>query len=119
VKGGPLEGYELRRGTCDANFGKKNTAFMEWTGIKPGYWGEAGGHILRLEFLKEAKHRGYDFVTGYVHHNVIISRKNRGETIEIVQEYDPDKLDYYRADLSKLVCAIPAPDAETLPMDIG
>ena len=57
---------------------------MEWINIKPGYWGETGGHLLRSEFLKEAKRRGYSFVTSYVHRNVIISRKNRGEAIEIV-----------------------------------
>ena len=102
VKGGPLESHPLRRGTYDANLGKKNTAQMEWINIKPGYWGETGGHLLRSEFLKEAKRRGYSFVTSYVHRDVIISRKNRGEAIEIVQRYDPDKLDYYRVDLRKL-----------------
>jgi hypothetical protein len=102
AKGGPLESYQLRRGTYDANFGKKNTAQMEWINIESGYWGETGGHLLRLEFLKEAKRRGYLFVTGYVHRDVIMSRKNRGESIEIVQKYDPDKLDYYRIDLSML-----------------
>jgi len=75
---------------------------MEWINIKSGYWGETGGHLLRSEFLKEAKRRGYSFVTSYVHRDVIISRKNRGEAIEIVQRYDPDKLDYYRVDLRKL-----------------
>jgi hypothetical protein len=102
VKGGPLESHPLRRGTYDANLGKKNTAQMEWINIKPGYWGETGGHLLRSEFLKEAKRRGYSFVTSYVHRDVIISRKNRGEAIEIVQRYDPDKLDYYRVDLRKI-----------------
>jgi hypothetical protein len=101
VKGGPLESHPLRRGTYDANLGKKN-AQMEWINIKPGYWGETGSHLLRSQFLKEAKRRGYSFVTSYVHRNVIISRKNRGEAIEIVQRCDPDKLDCYRVDLRKL-----------------
>ena len=100
VKGGPLENYKLRRGTHDENWGKKNTAYMEWISIKPGYWGETGGHLLRLEFLKEAKRRGYLYVTSYVHRNVIMQRIDKGEPIEIVQKYDPDKLDYYRVDLS-------------------
>ena len=74
---------------------------MEWIGIKTGFWGENGGHILRLEFLKEAKRRGsYSYVSSYVHRNVIQHRINRGENIEIIQKYDPDKLDYYRYDLS-------------------
>ena len=86
VKGGPLENYKLRSGTQDENWGKKNTAHMEWISIKPGYWGETGGHLLRLHFLKEAKRRGYTFVTSYVHRNVIMSRINRGERIMIVQK---------------------------------
>ena len=106
VKGGPLENYKLRSGTQDENWGKKNTAHMEWISIKPGYWGETGGHLLRLHFLKEAKRRGYTFVTSYVHRNVIMSRINRGERIMIVQKYDPDKLDYYRSDLRSLSHAV-------------
>jgi hypothetical protein len=100
AKGGPLENYQLRHGTHDENFGKENTAYMEWIGIKTGFWGENGGHILRLEFLKETKRQGYSFVSSYVHRNVIQHRINRGEDIEIIQKYDPDKLDYYRYDLS-------------------
>ena len=63
------------------------------------YW---GGHLLRMNFLLEAKKRGYNFVTGYVHRNVIMKRISKGETIQIVQKYDPDKLDYYRIDLNGL-----------------
>ena len=107
VKGGPLENYKLRSGTRDENWGKKNTAYMEWISIKPGYWGETGGHLLRLHFLREARRRGYRFVTSYVHRNVIIGRINRGERIIIVQKYDPDRLDYYRADLISLVLQYP------------
>jgi hypothetical protein len=102
VKGGPLENYQLRRGTHDENFGEKNTAYMEWISIKPGFWGETGGHILRIEFLKEAKRRGYLYVSSYVHRNVIQQRVKRGENIEVAQRYDPDKLDYYRIDLTSL-----------------
>ena len=89
VKGGPLEIYELRRGTHDSNVGKKNTAYMEWIGIKSGYWGGAGGHALRSEFLKEARNKGYVYVTSYVHRLVITNRKERGEPIEIVQKVRP------------------------------
>ena len=73
---------------------------MEWIGIKTGFWGENGGHILRLEFLKEIKQRGYSYVSGYVHRDVILHRMSVGEYVEIIQKYDPDKLDYYRYDLS-------------------
>ena len=106
VKGGPLENYQLRRGTHDENFGEKNTAYMEWISIKPGFWGETGGHILRIEFLKEAKRQGYLYVSSYVHRNVIQQRVKRGENIEVVQRYDPDKLDYYRIDLASLVLSV-------------
>jgi hypothetical protein len=102
VKGGQLENYQLRRGTHDDNFGKRNTAYMEWISIKPGFWGETGGHILRIEFLKESKRRRYMYVSSYVHRNVLQHRIERGENIEIVQRYDPDKLDYYRVDLASL-----------------
>ncbi|MGH9909924.1 MAG: GNAT family N-acetyltransferase, partial [Nitrososphaerales archaeon] len=102
AKGGPLENYKLRRGTNDQNMGKKNTAYLESISIKPGYWGGTGGHLLRLQFLSEARKRGFKYVTAYVHRNVIIHRINNGESIEIVQKYDPDRLDYYRQDLSKL-----------------
>ncbi len=102
VKGGPLEKYKLRRGTCDGNYGKRNTAYMEWICMKPGYFGstDGGGHLLRISFLQEAKNRGYSFVTGYVHRDVILNRLNKGEDIEIIQKYNPDKLDYYRFSLN-------------------
>jgi hypothetical protein len=114
VKGGPLENYQLRRGTHDENFGEKNTAYMEWISIKPGFWGETGGHILRIEFLKEAKRQGYLYVSSYVHRNVIQQRVKRGENIEVVQRYDPDKLDYYRIDLASLVLSVTS--ATTTPL---
>lgn len=109
VKGGPLEDYTLRRGTRDENFGDHNTAYMEWICIKPGYWGEAGGHELRTNFLREAKIKGFEFATGYVHRSVILNRINRGEPIQMVQKYDPDKLDYYRVELNKLLIDIMEP----------
>ncbi|MBA3749649.1 MAG: hypothetical protein H0X03_01900 [Nitrosopumilus sp.] len=102
VKGGPIEKHKLRRGTFDENYGKKNTVYMEWICIKPGFWGSAGGHLLRMNFLLEAKKRRYDFITGYVHRNVIMKRISKGEIIQIVQKYDPDKLDYYRIDLNRI-----------------
>jgi hypothetical protein len=99
AKGGPLEYYKLRRGTVEENFGQKNTIFLERINIKTGYWGESGGHNLRMKFLTEAKRNGYKYVTGYVHRDVLIRRINTGEPIKIIQKYDPDKLDYYRLSL--------------------
>jgi hypothetical protein len=117
VKGGPLENYQLRRGTFDVNLGKNNTVYMEWISIKPGYWGATGGHLLRSEFLKEARRRGYTFLTSYVHRNVIAHRLKEGEKIEVVQRYNPDNLDYYRLDLRSLVNLELPP--KILPADIG
>ncbi len=127
VKGGPLEKHKprrgtndenlgkmnaihmesLRRGTNDENLGKMNTVFMEWMAIKTGYLGEMGGHMLRSEFLKEARRRGYTYATSYYQRELIIHRKNKGEPIEIVQQYDAAMIDYYRIDLSQLVQSIP------------
>ena len=119
VKGGPLENYQLRRGTHDENLGKNNTAYMEYMSIRPGYWGVTGGHLLRLEFLKHSRHRGYSFVTSYVHRQVIVHRIEEGEDIEIVQKYDPDKLDYYRIDLRKLVIHTVVPQSKVVEADPG
>ena len=126
VKGGPLEkhkprhaGYDeslgkmntihmesLRDGTLDQNLGKMNSVFMEWMAIKTGYLGEKGGHMLRSEFLKEARRRDYKYVTSYYQRELIINRKNKGEPIEIVQQYDAAMIDYYRIDLSQFVESI-------------
>src|SRR6476646_7718402 len=119
VKGGPLENYHLRRGTHDENLGKNNTAYMEYISIRPGYWGVTGGHLLRLEFLKHSRHRGYSFVTSYVHRQVIVHRIEEGEDIEIVQKYDPDKLDYYRLDLRNLVIDRAVSPSKVLEADPG
>lgn len=64
------------------------------------------GHDLRVYFLQEAKLRKYSYVTGYVHRSVIMNRLNSGEAIEIIQKYEPDKLDYYRIDLGKKATAL-------------
>jgi hypothetical protein len=107
-QGGPLENYTLRRGTHDENMGRRNTAYIESISVRPGYWGGTGaGRLLRLDFHKEAKRRGFRFVTGYVHRDVAVRRIKMGESIEIVQRYNPDKLDYYRTDLNFLLVSTP------------
>ena len=127
VKGGPLEKHKpkrgrydesvgrmdtihmesLRRGTYDENLGKSNSVFMEWMAIETGYMGEKGGHMLRSEFLKEARRLNYAYVTSYYQRELIIHRKSKGEPIEIVQQYDAAMIDYYRIDLSQLIESIP------------
>ncbi|MDN5846685.1 MAG: hypothetical protein L0H53_10480 [Candidatus Nitrosocosmicus sp.] len=103
AKGGPLENYELRTGTVDVNKGSKNTVYLEGVSVLEGYWGGSGGHYLRIKFLGEAIKNEYSYVTGYVHRDVINQRKKKSEIIEIVQKYDPDKLDYYRIDLNNSI----------------
>jgi hypothetical protein len=97
----------LRRGTYDENIGKTNSVFMEWIAIETGYMGEKGGHMLRSEFLKEARRRNYAYVTSYSQRELIFHRKTKGEPIEIVQQYDAAMIDYYRIDLSQLIESVP------------
>ena len=73
-------GYELNLNTCENN----------------------AGNLLRSGFINEARNRGYEFVSSYVHRDVIGSRIDKGDAIEVLQKYVPDKLDYYRQDLSKI-----------------
>lgn len=70
---------------------------MEWIDIKSGYWDEACDHVLRSEFLKEAK-RMYDYVTVYVHvHRIVIAnRKERVESVKLYKNTTQIKVDYYR-----------------------
>jgi len=70
--------------------------------IQPGYWGVKWGHKLRLKFLSEAQKKQYKFLSAYAHRNVIEDRTARGEPIDMVRKYDPDKLDYYRLNLTAL-----------------
>ena len=114
AKGYPLENAELRRGTEDANIGERNTAYLEGIGIRKGFWGASGGHLLRLRFLSEASNRGYKFVSGYAHREVILQRVKKGEKIAIVQKYDPDMLDYYREDLTDELCQTILGNTETM-----
>lgn len=99
AKGGPIENYSLRRGTIDAYYGNGNTIYLEGISVVEGYWGGTGGHYLRIKFLNEAITRGYKFLTGYAHRDVILQRRKKMELIDIVRKYDPDMLDYYRIDL--------------------
>ncbi|MGH9877949.1 MAG: hypothetical protein ACRD5H_09940, partial [Nitrososphaerales archaeon] len=102
AKGGPLEDYKLRKGTHDENMGRHNTIYLEAMSMEPGYWGVKWGHKLRLKFLSEVKKKPYRFLSAYAHRNVIEDRMTRGEPIDIVRKYDPDKLDYYRLNLAAL-----------------
>jgi len=114
AKGSALEKCELRRGTKDPELGSGNTAYLEGIGVRRGYWGSNGGHLLRLAYFGEAAKRGYKFVTGYAHRDVILQRKKKGEKIGIIQEYNPDRLDYYRAELEDILYQAVLPDSNIL-----
>lgn len=96
TKGGPLEDYRLRHDLHDVNYGKKNTIFMEPLAIRMGYWGQRGGREMRLLFNMQAHAKGYEFLTSFALREVITNRIKRGEPIEFVKKFDPERWDYYR-----------------------
>jgi hypothetical protein len=99
TKGGPLETYKLRPEVNDVNYGMNNTAFMEPLAIRMGYWGQSGGREMRSLFNMQAHAKGYKFLTGFALRDVISSRIKRREQIEFVKQFDPERWDYYRAQL--------------------
>ena len=49
-------------------------------------------------------------------------QKRQGEPVEIVQKYDPDRLDYYRIDLNKMTDTTTPQHSKgikSLPPDLG
>ena len=99
AKGGPLEGYNLPNRINDENIGKHDTIFLEPLAIKAGYWGHGGGPTMRKMFGKETRARKYRYLTGLQLREVIQNRINREDKIEFVQQFNPEKLDYYRITL--------------------
>jgi hypothetical protein len=43
------------------------------------------------------------FITSYVPRNAVMRRVDKGESIQMVQKYNPDRLDYYRVDLNNIL----------------
>lgn len=99
AKGGPLEDYKLRPGILEENYGMFNTIFQEPTSLKNGYWGQKGGHEIRLLFAIQAEAKGYKFLTSFAHRDVIQRRKEKGEGIVYTKEFNPERWDYYRLKL--------------------
>ena len=60
------------------------------------YWGQGGGSQMRQHFREIAKEKGYDFLTRLQLREVIQRRIERNDSIEFVQQLNPEKLDYYR-----------------------
>jgi len=98
AKGGPLEKYNISS-VSDVNFGKNNTVFLEPVALKMGYWGFHGGSEMRHLFTMQVSTKGYKFLTSFAMRDVITSRIKRGENIEFVEKFDPERWDYYRTKL--------------------
>ena len=98
AKGGPLEKYNISN-VSDVNFGKNNTVFLEPVALKMGYWGFHGGSEMRHLFTMQVSTKGYKFLTSFAMRDVITSRIKRGENIEFVEKFDPERWDYYRTKL--------------------
>lgn len=99
AKGGPLEDYKHRAQNFDKNYGMFNTVFLEPIALKTGYYGQGGGHEIRLLFTIQAEAKGYKFLTSFALRELIQKRIERNERIECVKEFSPDRWDYYRLKL--------------------
>ncbi len=99
AKGGPLEDYKLRTEITDKNYGMFNTMFLEPLALKTGYWGQKGGHEMRLLFTIQAEAKGYKFLTSFALRDVIQKRIERNEGAVFVKQFDPERWDYYRIKL--------------------
>jgi hypothetical protein len=97
-KGGPLEKYQLREEIRDENYGVKNTIFLEPLALKMGYWGLRGGSEMRHLFIMQAHSMKYKYMTSFALRDVIKARIDK-EDAEFVQQFDPERWDYYRVKL--------------------
>ena len=97
-KGGPLEKYQLREEIKDEYYGLKNTIFLEPLALKMGYWGLRGGSEMRHMFIMQAHSMKYKYLTSFALRDVIKARINK-EDAEFVQQFDPERWDYYRVKL--------------------
>ncbi len=95
AKGGPLERYNLREEIRDENYGLGNTVFLEPIAVKMGYWGLKGGSEMRHMFVMQAHSKKYKHLTSFALRDVISARIEK-EHAEFVQQFDPERWDYYR-----------------------
>lgn len=99
AKGGPLEKYQLRLEIQDENRGNGNTVFLEPIALKTGYWGLGGGSGMRNMFSMQAHSKHYRYLTSFALREVIQKRINVGEGVEFVTKFNPERWDYYRAEI--------------------
>ena len=95
AKGGVLEKYNLREEIRDENYGLGNTIFLEPIAVKMGYWGLKGGSEMRHMFIMQAHSMKYKFLTSFALRDVIQARIEK-EQAEFVEQFDPERWDYYR-----------------------
>ncbi len=95
AKGGALEKYNLREEIRDENYGLSNTIFLEPIAVKMGYWGLKGGSEMRHLFIMQAHSMKYKYMTSFALREVIQGRINK-ERAEFVEQFDPERWDYYR-----------------------
>jgi len=95
AKGGALEKYNLREEIRDENYGLGNTVFLEPIAVKMGYWGLRGGSEMRHLFVMQVHSMKYKHMTSFALRGVIQARIDK-ERAEFVQQFDPERWDYYR-----------------------
>ena len=95
AKGGALENYNLREEIKDENYGLGNTVFLEPIAVKMGYWGLKGGSEMRHLFVMQSHSMKYKHLTSFALRGVIQARIDK-ERAEFVQQFDPERWDYYR-----------------------
>jgi len=95
AKGGALEKYNLREEIRDENYGLGNTVFLEPIAVKMGYWGLKGGSEMRHLFVMQSHSMKYKHLTSFALRGVIQARIDK-ERAEFVQQFDPERWDYYR-----------------------
>ena len=95
AKGGVLESYNLREEIRDENYGLGNTIFLEPIAVKMGYWGLKGGSEMRHMFIMQAHSMKYKYLTSFALRDVIQARIEK-EQAEFVEQFDPERWDYYR-----------------------
>lgn len=98
AKGGALENYDLREEIRDENFGLSNTIFLEPIAVKMGYWGLRGGSEMRHMFIMQSHSMKYKYMTSFALREVIQARVNN-ENAEFVEQFDPERWDYYRIEI--------------------
>jgi GNAT superfamily N-acetyltransferase len=75
--GGPLEDYDYIEGVKkDANYGRKNTVYLESIALLSEYQGRGLGRELRHKFEEISRQRGYEYISGHIIAKAIADRED-------------------------------------------